>query len=133
MTSLSEFILAFLLTVVALVGVMWTGWHWRTKKRRRLHLSLVATTLGLLLWAIVVALELGEGYDLDSAGTIYPVHMAIARIATLSLAAPLVTGVITIRTGKLHRNHRNAALFSFCLVLLSAITGVWMVLAATPL
>lgn len=127
-----EFVLAFLCTVSALVGVLWTGLSWRIKRRRRLHLSLVGLSVCLLVWTIIAALELGTGYDLHSAGRIYPVHMFLARLATLGLVLPVVTGLITLRTGKLHRYHRQCAFAAFSLIVLAAITGIWMILAATP-
>ena len=129
---MTEFVLAFLFTVLALVGVLWTGFRWQVKRRRTLHLTLVGITVGLLVWTIFAALGLGEGYDLESAGTIYPVHMFLAQAATLSLILPVVTGILTLRTAKRHRHHRLGALTAFTLILLAAITGIWMILVATP-
>ena len=132
MDEMTEFVLAFLCTVVCLAGVLWTGFRWRIKKRRKLHIGLVGSSVALLAWTILAALDLGELYDLESAGTIYPVHMALAQLATFSLLLPVVTGLITLRTGKSHRYHRMGAVASFALILLAAITGIWMINAATP-
>ena len=132
MDPMIEFVIAFLCTVLALVGVLWTGLRWRIKRRRALHLGLVGVSVCLLVWTIIAALDLGTGYDLDSAGRIYPVHMFLARLATLGLLLPVVTGLVTLRTGKQHRYHRQGALAAFSLIVLAAITGIWMILAATP-
>mgnify|MGYP003662163601 CR=1 FL=1 len=132
MDPMIEFVLAFLCTVFALAGVLWTGFRWRIKRRRGLHLSLVGVSVCLLIWTIIAALDLGTGYDLDSAGRIYPVHMFLARLATAGLVLPVVTGTITLRTGKLHRYHRIGAVTAFGLVVMAATTGIWMILAAAP-
>jgi heme A synthase len=128
-----EFILAFLCTLVAFLAVLWTGLRWRIKRRRALHLSLVGLTVALLVWTIAAALQLGKGYDLETAGAIYPVHMLLAKLATLSLLAPVATGVVTLRTGESHRHHRTGAFSAFVLIVLSAITGIWMILVASPI
>ena len=130
MDILTKFVLAFGLTLVALLGALWTGWHWRVKRRRALHLVLVGITLGLLTLTIVLALELGHAYDLEAAGWIYPVHMALARSATFSLVLPAATGIAILRTGRVGRAHRIAALVSFTLIALAAVTGFWMVYLA---
>jgi hypothetical protein len=130
---LTKFVLAFGLTLVALVGVLWTGLRWRVQRRRGLHLSLVVVTVGLLVFTIVLALELGHAYDLESAGLIYPVHMALARTATFSLLLPVATGIQVLRTGQVGRAHRAGAFSAFTLVALAAITGFWMVYLAEPL
>ena len=130
MDILTKFVLAFGLTLVALLGVLWTGLRWRVQRRRCLHLGLVGLTVALLVATIVLALELGEAYDLESTGWIYPVHMALARTATASLLLPVVTGVAVLRTGRVHRAHRIGALVAFVLIALAAATGFWMVYLA---
>ncbi|MFT6362535.1 MAG: hypothetical protein ACJAZ8_000941 [Planctomycetota bacterium] len=129
---MTQFSLAFLCTVLALVGVLWTGFRWRVKRRRALHLSLVGLSIAFLVWTIIAAFRLGEGYDLHSAGTIYFVHMFLARLATACLMLPIITGIITLRTGKLHRYHRQCAIAAFTIIVLAAITGIWMISASTP-
>lgn len=132
MDILTKFVLAFLLTLVSLLGVMWSGWTWRTKRKRGLHLSLVALTVGLLGFTIVLALELGPAYDLEAAGWIYPVHMALARVATVSLLLPVITGIRVILGGEVGKAHRITALVAFGLVAAAAVTGFWMVYLAPP-
>ena len=133
MNPMIEFALAFLLTLAALVGVLWTGLQWQVKRRRGLHLGLVTLTVALLVWTIAAALRLGVGYDLESAGPIYPVHMLLAKLATLALLVPVLTGISTLRSGKRHRFHRMAAFSAFGMIVLSAGTGIWMIAAATPI
>ncbi len=130
MDILTKFVLAFALTLVALLAVMWSGWTWRKRQKRRLHLFLVGITLAFLVTTIALALELGEHYDLVAAGWITPLHMSIARVATVSLLLPLVTGIQVIRTGQVGRAHRASALTCFTLIALAAATGFWMVYAA---
>ena len=133
MDILTKFVAAFGLTLVALLGVMWSGWTWRQKPKRRLHLFLVGITVAFLVVTIALALELGESYDLDAAGWITPIHMSLARAATASLLLPVVTGVQVLRTGRVGRAHRAAALTSFTLIALAAATGFWMVYQAPAL
>lgn len=133
MDILTKFVLAFSLTLVALLGVLWTGWNWRKQRRRALHLGLVGVTVALLVLTIVLALELGHSYDLEAAGRIYPIHMALARTATAALLLPVITGIAVLRTGRVHRSHRIAALIAFTLITLAATTGFWMVYLAPPI
>ncbi len=123
------------LTVVLLALDVWTG----LRRRRRLHLALVATTLASLALAIVFAERLGELYDLEAAGRIYPFHLAIAKLATAAYLLPIATGVrlLVAQAGtalaRKRRLHLRAALFTIALTLLTALTGSWMLLASEPL
>lgn len=132
MSSLSTFVLAFGLTLFSLIGVMATGLMWRKKRRRSLHLSLVGVTLGLLVWTIVAAYDLGEHYILEDAGWVFYVHMTLARLGTLSLILPAFTGLMVMRSGRHHRIHRVGAFLTFGLIAAAAITGFWMIALATP-
>lgn len=130
MTPLLAFVLAFLATLAALVGVLITGLRWRIRRRRRLHLSLVALSLFLLAWTIHEAYALGHLYDLAAAGWIFHVHMLLARVATVSLLIPTIGGFVILRTGRHHAAHRAAAVTAVTLVTLAALTGFWMVAVA---
>ncbi|MHC4378394.1 MAG: hypothetical protein ACYS26_17475 [Planctomycetota bacterium] len=120
------FFSALLLTVVFLGGAAITGF----KRRRSLHLTLVGLSVVGLGASIYFALQLGEVYDLDAAGWITPVHLALAKVATFLYVWPAVTGVLTLRDDKWRRSHRVAALSVFTLTVLATITGAWMLLAA---
>jgi hypothetical protein len=117
------------LTLALLGGVFLTGF----RAQRRVHLTLVVAVLIALGATIWHAEELGELYDLEAAGTIYPVHLALAKTATLAYALPLATGAATLRRPALRRWHRRAAFTVLALTFVTAITGTWMLLAAEPL
>lgn len=123
------FAAALVVTVGLLGAVVVTG----LRAARRAHLTLVACTVVSLAVTIYFAEKLGELYDLDAAGWITPVHLALAKVATLSYLAPIVTGVMTIRDARHRRMHGKVALTIVALTVLTAITGTWMVCAAEPL
>ncbi len=116
----------FSLTVVLLMATAWTG----KLARRRVHLSLVVCTISSLATTIYYAVQLGDSYNLESAGTIYHVHMFLARLATLSYIAPIVSGIATIRNGRHRALHGKIALMVIVLTVLAACTGVWMIMCA---
>lgn len=128
-----KFGLAFLATLLALLGVLFTGLRWRTQRRRGLHIGLVGLTLALLGWTIYEAYALGDHFDLESAGRVFHVHMFLARAATVALLIPATSGLVVLKTGRYHSAHRIGAFVAVALVTLAAITGVWMLSAATPL
>lgn len=120
------FFSALLLTVVFLGGAAITGF----KRRRSLHLTLVGLSVAGLSASIVLAIKLGEVYNLEAAGWITPVHLGLAKVATFLYVWPAATGVLTLRDEKWRRSHRIAALSVFTLTVLATITGAWMLLAA---
>lgn len=124
-----EGFVAFLsLTVVLLVAVVVTGFT----ARLRAHLTLVACTvvsLGVTIW---YAEQLGKQYNLAAAGVIMPVHLALAKIATVSYLAPLASGFATLRNRGRKKLHLRLALTTVALTVLAAGTGAWMLAAAEP-
>lgn len=129
MSATAGFI-TFLVTTVLLLGaVLWTGF----RAQRKQHIPLVVLTLVSLGTAIYFAEQLGREYDLESAGVIKPVHLALAKIATASYLLPLVTGIRTIFVPKTRRVHRNVAFLVLALTVAALVTGTMMVMAATPL
>lgn len=125
-TPMTGFVTFLLLTVVLLLATAWTG----KRAMRGIHLPLVACTVAGLATAIYYALALGPLYDLDGAGWIYPVHITLARVATASYLAPLLSGIATIRNGRHRALHGKIAGVVILLTVLAAITGVWMILVA---
>lgn len=123
------FVLFLLLTVGLLGVVVWTG----LRARRRLHLTCVALTVAALGTTIYYAERMGKLYDLAAAGTIYPVHLALAKGTTVLYLAPLVTGVLTLRNVAWRRRHRWSAFLVLALTVVTAVTGTWMILAAERL
>jgi len=126
MTPLVGFLCFLLLTVALLGGVVLTG----RAKRRRVHVPLVAATLVSLGTTIFFAERVGRLFDLDSAGVITPIHLALAKLTTFAYLLPLVTGIWTTRRPAMFRWHRRFAYAVVALTLATAATGTWMLLGA---
>ena len=129
MTPGRGFVAFLALTLVLLAAVVWTG----LRARRRVHLPCVAATLAALGATIWYAEQMGELYDLESAGLITPVHLWLAKGTTLLYLAPLVTGILTIRDARWRPRHRVAAFTVLALTVATAVTGTWMLLASERL
>jgi hypothetical protein len=120
----------FLLLTVALLGVVvYTG----LRGKLAVHITFVVITVLSLAAAIWAALQLGELYDLESAGWITPVHLKIARVATYAYVLPAVSGVMTLRDRRHKKLHFKLAMLTLTLTVLAALTGTWMIFAATPI
>ncbi|MEZ5973678.1 MAG: hypothetical protein R3F17_05690 [Planctomycetota bacterium] len=129
MSPVAGFLGFLILTVLVLVGVAWTG----MRAKRGLHLTLVAAAVASLAMAIRFALKVGQHFDLEAAGAITPVHMAMARIATASYLLPLASGIATLRNSRFRPLHRRLAWLVFGLTLLATVTGAAMLLLAEPI
>lgn len=129
MTAATGFVLFLVITLVLLGAVVVTG----KKTMRRRHLTLVVLAYIGLGLAIYYAELLGEEYDLDSAGLIYPVHLVFAKATVLAYLLPVITGVMTIKSKCKRTTHGRVAVAVILLTVVTAVTGLWMVLAATPL
>ena len=129
MTAASGFVAFLTLTLVLLGGAVVEG----RRARRKRHLTFVALAIASLGVTIFLAEKLGEHYDLDAAGAIKPVHLAIAKFTTVAYAVPLVLGFLTTRDRKWFRWHRRAAYTVLVLTVLTSVTGTWMLLAAERL
>lgn len=123
------FVAFLLLTVLLLAGVVVTGFA----AKRRVHLTLVAATIVSLGATIFFAEALGRLYDLKAAGTIYPVHLTLAKITTLAYLLPILSGWRTILKPTFRPWHRRAAFLILALTLTTFVTGTWMLLAAERL
>lgn len=122
--------LAFLaLTLVALGATVASGW----RARIRLHVACVASSLALLGITIYFAEKLGAEYDLETAGWVTPVHLALAKLATVSYLLPIVSGVATLRDRRRRRVHLSLALTTLALTVAAAATGTAMILLSEPL
>ena len=84
-------------------------------------------SLGVTIW---FAERLGEHYDLESAGWITPVHLAVAKLTTAAYLLPIGTGVLTLRNRRHRSLHLRCALTVLALTLLTTGLGLWMILAA---
>jgi len=123
------FVLFLALTLGCLAGAVSSG----LRAKRRLHLSCVAGAVACLGATIYYALAVGKLYDLDAAGWITPVHKLMAKVATASYLLPVLSGVRTIYHPPTRKLHRKIAFLVLSLTVLTAITGTWMLLAATRL
>ena len=122
--------LGFLVVTLALLGgVVWTGY----RDNRPIHITLVVSAVASLGVTIYFAEKLGELYDLESAGWIYPVHLAIAKTCTVAYVLPVITGILTIKKSSNLRLHRISAFTVLGLTVLTAVTGTWMVFASERL
>ena len=130
MSSEWGFSLCLVLTLLLLLFVVVTGLSGR---RRRLHITLVLSALAALGASVFYALRMGAHYDLASAGAITPVHLWLAKLATLAYLLPITSGLLTIRDPSWRRWHRRFAFSVLALTVATAITGTWMILAAERL
>lgn len=117
------------LTVLLLAGVVVSG----MRSRLRVHLTLVVlavTSLGLTIW---FAEQLGDLYDLETAGWLTPVHLAVAKVTTAAYLLPLATGVMTLRNRTWKGLHYKCAVVVLALTLATTVLGIGMILAAERL
>jgi len=129
MDPVTGFTGSFLVTLVALGAAAYSG----RRARRKAHIPLVLLTALLLAVTIYYAKQLGGIYDLESAGLITPVHLAIAKIATAALLLPILSGLATLKNYECFKWHKRLAWSVIAMIVLAALTGTWMILAATPL
>lgn len=123
------FVAFFALTLVGLTATVVTGYRARVK----VHIACVACTVALLGTTIYFAEKLGELYDLESAGAITAIHLALAKTATVSYLLPVASGVATLRNRKWRRLHLGLALFTLLLTVGAAGTGTAMLLLSDPI
>ncbi|MBL8863475.1 MAG: hypothetical protein JNK02_15900 [Planctomycetes bacterium] len=128
MTPAFAFAASFLVTLVLLGVVAWSG----ARGKRRVHVPAVVlayAALGVTIWC---AYALGETLDLGSAGAITPIHLTIARVATLALVLASAFGARTLFRAETRRTHGRLAWTALAIVVLAAITGLVMVALAEP-
>ena len=114
------------LTVLLLAGVVGTGMRARLKP----HLILVTCAVASLGATIYFAERLGELYDLEAAGWVTPVHLTVAKVTTVAYLLPIITGVMTLRDRRHKPVHYKSALLVLTLTMLTALLGIWMLLAS---
>ena len=117
------------ITLAGLGGAVVTG----RAAKRRLHFRWVATAVVGLGVTIYYAEKMGEFYDLEAAGWIYPFHLLIAYVTTASYLVVIGSGLATIKKPIRRKTHGRIAYSVLVLTVLTAITGTWMILAAKPL
>ncbi len=126
MTPTVGFPVSLGVTVLLLVCVVITGLGGRVK----LHIPLVFATVLALATAIFFAEKLGKLFDLAATGTLWTVHLALAKTATAAYLLPITTGVLTLRDRKHRRLHFWCAMITLALTVATAITGTWMISVA---
>jgi hypothetical protein len=129
MSATLGFLVSLAITLALLTADVITG----RKALRRKHLTLVACTFVGLGLTIYYAEQLGKEYDLESAGSIYPVHIAFAKLTVLAYLLPVITGIMTIRGRCKRTTHGGVAGAVILLTLITAVTGTWMILASNPI
>ena len=129
MTPFAGFLTSLVVTLAFLGCVVATG----LKARRRVHIPLAVCALASLVTTIYFAEQLGQSYDLASAGLIYPVHLTFAITTTCLYALPVISGIITIKKPTFRTWHRRIAVLVISLTVVTAVTGTWMLLLANPL
>lgn len=122
MTPGVGFLVCFVLTLALLGCAVAMG----LRARRALHLTCVGLAVAALGATVYYAYGLGKIYDLEKAGWITPVHLALARGNTVALLIPVITGILTIRRPATRPLHRRMAFFVIGLTVVTAATGGWM-------
>lgn len=116
----------FLLTLVALVGALYSGWS----GQRRWHLVLGPLTLGLLVLAIVFAVLMGQVREFPR--DIMRIHRPIALSAGLCGVMVAVTGCMLWRTGRARRAHFVLVLLFSVAAVVASTTGIWAFTQSSP-
>jgi hypothetical protein len=129
MTAGVGFLLFLGITLFCLTGAVITG----RAARRKIHLRIVTLTVINLAVTIYWAEQLGKLYDLEAAGWIYPFHLLVAKVTAASYLVVIASGFATLKNTARRKTHSSIAYSVISLTVLTAITGTWMILAATPL
>lgn len=129
MSPTAGFLASLGLTLVFLGCAVITGY----KAKRVWHFSSVGGSVLMLVATIYYALELGELYDLESAGVITPIHLTMAKVNTAAYLLPVVTGIRTLKNPKGRKLHGRVAWSVLILTVFTSATGGLMLLWATPL
>ena len=129
MSSGTGFLLFLCVTLAGLAGAVVTG----RAARRKAHFCCVTTAIVSLGVAIYYAEQLGKLYDLEAAGWIYPFHLLLAKVTTASYLVVIVSGLATLRSSSRRKTHGRITYSVLVLTVMTAITGIWMILAASPL
>ena len=102
----------------------------RRAAKRRAHLTWVSGAVIFLATTIHFAEELGKLYDLEAAGWIYPFHLLLAKVTSVAYLVVIVSGVAPLRKAARRKTHSRIAYSVLGLTVVTAVTGVWMILSA---
>lgn len=114
------FWLAFVTTVLLLVGSLATGWL----RRRRLHLWLGPLTMVSLAIAILLTEQLLRRYEFPQ--EVLRVHLWFAKAGGLLALPVIATGVWLWRSERARLWHQIAVLVWLLAVLSATGTGLWL-------
>jgi uncharacterized membrane protein YoaT (DUF817 family) len=120
------FLVTLGITLVLLGAVVVTG----KRAQRRRHLPLVFATLVVLALTIYYAERLGEYYDFSAAQSIHDFHVFVAKATVVAYLLPLASGIGTLRNARRRKLHGRVAFFVLGLTVLTAVTGVMMLIMA---
>lgn len=128
MSPTTGFVSFLALTLVLLAATVATG----LVGMRRVHLGMVAGALASLGVTVYFAEQLGDRYDLESAGWITPVHLTLAKVTTASYLLPVLSGIRLWRHERARSWHRALAFTVLALTVVTAASGTAMILRADP-
>lgn len=123
------FLVTLGITLALLGAVVVTG----KRAQRRRHLPLVFATLIVLGLTIYYAEKLGGFYDFSGAQGIHDFHVFVAKTTVAAYLLPLATGAWTIRNARRRKLHGRVAFAVLGLTVLTAVTGVIMLMLAARL
>ena len=129
MTPGVGFVVFLFITLGFLGSVVVTG----LKAQRKRHIRLVVGAVLSLGITIYYAERLGESYDIESAGIITPIHLTLAKVTVVAYLLPVITGWRTIKNPANRSLHGKIAYTVLALTVLTAVTGVLMILLADRL
>ena len=116
------FIATLSLTLVFLGCAVVTGYQ----ARRKVHLSVVACAVLMLVATIYYAIELGTLYDLHHDSMITRVHLTVSKFNTGAYLLPVITGLRTIKNPEGRKLHGRVAFSVLALTVFTAVTGCMM-------
>jgi hypothetical protein len=61
------------------------------------------------------------------------VHLVFAKATVYAYLLPIITGILTIKAKCKRTTHGRVAVAVILLTVVTAVTGLWLILAATPL
>ena len=118
----------FILNLVVLVVVLSATIVSGLRGRRTLHYRLVASTMVLLVLAIMQAELYGRGWDFNPLRL--DIHLSLAFTAVAHVPVVVWSGIVRVRGGSI-RFHRYTVASFVSFVLASVGTAIWMFTDAT--
>ncbi|MBL8898263.1 MAG: hypothetical protein JNM84_11575 [Planctomycetes bacterium] len=118
---LDALLAAVLCAVVLLLASLATG----LLRRRRAHLVSVALFIPGLFTAVFLAERYGRRFTFDPVWL--EIHLSLAWSAVISLAGPVVSGLLSLKRVRPHPAHRILALLFTALAVAAVVTGTIMI------